>query len=97
MTPDAPGPLPPSAPKLKLKDDFSEVIEDGIANLEKALAIDPDYDDAMAYMNLLIRERGDLLDTQEEYDRAVAKANEWVQKCLETKRKKSAAGKREPN
>src|SRR6476646_3418849 len=35
----------------------SAVIEDGIAELEKALQLRPDYDDAMAYRNLLSRER----------------------------------------
>ena len=95
MTPDAPGPLPPSAAKLKLKDEFSAVVNEGIANLGKALEIDPDYDDAMAYMNLLVREQGDLLDTREEWERAAAKGDEWVQRNLETKRKKAAAGKRE--
>jgi tetratricopeptide (TPR) repeat protein len=95
MTPDSPGPLPASAAKLKLKDDFSAAIDAGIASLEKALAIDPDYDDVMAYMNLLIRERGDLLDTRDEWEHAVAEGDEWVQKCLDTKRKKAAAAKRE--
>ena len=95
MTPDSPGPLPPSAAKLKLKDDFSAAIDAAIASLEKALEIDPDYDDAMAYMNLLIRERGGLLDTRDEWERAVAEGDEWVRKCLDTKRKKVAAAKRE--
>ena len=36
------------------------MIEDGIAELEKALQLRPDYDDAMAYLNLLYRERARL-------------------------------------
>ena len=32
-------------------------VEDGIQNLKKALELRPDYDDAMAYLNLLYRER----------------------------------------
>ena len=39
--------------------------------LEKALEIDPEYDDAMAYMNLLIRERADLADTPDEYKKEI--------------------------
>lgn len=43
-----------------LKTANTTVIEDGIAALGKALQLRPDYDDAMAYMNLLYRERADL-------------------------------------
>ena len=43
-----------------LKEKNSGVIEDGIAMLQKALQLRPDYDDAMAYLNLIYRERGDL-------------------------------------
>ena len=34
-------------------------IEDGISNLNKALQLRPDYDDAMAYVNLLYRQKAD--------------------------------------
>ena len=44
----------------------------------------------MAYMNLLIRERADLADSQEEYKKQVKIADDWVQKALETKKKKAA-------
>ena len=36
------------------------VVEDGIAKLQKAIELRPDYDDAMAYLNLMYRERADL-------------------------------------
>ena len=60
---------------LKSKSDFSLIlspacgtvrthrlssVEDGITMLTKAIALRPDYDDAMAYMNLLYRLRADL-------------------------------------
>jgi len=93
LTPDSAGPLPPSAAKLKLIDEYSPVIAEGIIDLEKALEIDPEYDDAMAYMNLLVREHGDLRDTSEEWQRDVDAANEWVQKTIETKRKKAVRSK----
>ncbi|MGH9666109.1 MAG: hypothetical protein ACRD9L_16920, partial [Bryobacteraceae bacterium] len=48
------------------------------------------YDDAMAYMNLLIRERADLDDTSDEYNKDVEVANGWVQKALDTKKAKAA-------
>jgi len=64
--------------------------------LDKALQIDPDYDDAMAYENLLIRERADLMDNKEEYEKQIKIAEDWVQKTLATKKikaeKKSKTG-----
>ena len=61
----------------------------GFENLEKALEIDKEYDDAMAYMNLLIRERADLDDTADEYKKDVETADNWVQKALQTKKIKA--------
>ena len=88
MRPETPGPLLDLNTRQDLRARFEGVVEDGIRNLEKALQIDPAYDDAMAYLNLLIRERADLRDTTEEYQRDVRSADEWVQKALETKKAK---------
>src|SRR6201987_4360308 len=44
----------------ELKGKNEQYIDDGIAGLNKALQLRPDYDDAMAYMNLLYREKADL-------------------------------------
>lgn len=89
MKPEDPGPLPDPAARNALRAQFWGVIADGIANLDKALAIDPKYDDAMAYMNLLVRERADLADTKDDYLRDIAAADQWVAKALETKREKA--------
>src|ERR1700687_2351694 len=86
MRPEEPGPLTDAAVRQDLRARYSSIIADGIANLEKALEIDPQYDDAMAYMNLLMRERADLRDTPEEYRRDVELADQWVQKALTAKR-----------
>jgi len=65
-------------------------IEDGISNLKKAIDLRPDYDDAMAYINLMYRERADV----ECYDAAARErdlttADEWVDKTLATKKAKA--------
>jgi hypothetical protein len=66
------------------------VAEHGIDSLKKAIALRPDYDDAMAYINLLYRERADL-----EYDdpgaraRDLKTADDWVDKTLATKKMKA--------
>jgi TonB family protein len=89
-----PGPLPEPA-RGKLKAQYSSMIEDGIANLNRALALDPNYADAMAYLNLLIRERGDLRDTREEWTADKAVADEWVRRNLEVKQAQTAAAQPE--
>jgi hypothetical protein len=43
----------------------------------------------MAYENLLIRERADLMDSKQEYDQQVKIADDWVQKALATKKAKA--------
>jgi tetratricopeptide (TPR) repeat protein len=89
MKPEDPGPLKDKKLKEELKAQWSPTIEDGISHLETALKIDPEYDDAMAYMNLLIRERADLADNPEEYKKDVEVADNWVQKNMDTKKLKA--------
>ena len=60
MKPEDPGPIKDKKLKEELKAKWGAVVDGGIKNLEKALEIDQEYDDAMAYMNLLYRERADL-------------------------------------
>jgi tetratricopeptide (TPR) repeat protein len=89
MKPDDPGPLPDADARAALKARWGKVVADGIQNLEHALRIDPEYDDAMAYMNLLIRERADWAESKAEYNKDTATADDWVQKALETKKRKA--------
>ena len=95
LKPDDPGPLHPPAKKrdadLKadLKAKYWQVLGDGIEDEQKALQIDPDYENAMAYMNLLLRYRAILDDTKQQYDADIKQADDWVQKSLETTKKKA--------
>ena len=90
MRPEDPGPIVDYNTRQDLRR-YSPIIEDGIQNLQQALAIDDKYDDAMAYVNLLIRERADLRDTQGEYQADMSAADAWLRKALDTKRAKAAA------
>ena len=65
------------------------VIDEGLQALERAIEIDPDYDDAMAYVNLLYRERADFSETDGEYDNYLAQADEWVQRALDTRKRRA--------
>jgi Tfp pilus assembly protein PilF len=89
MKPEDPGPLKDKKVKEELKTQWLPVINEGLRNLDKALEIDKDYDDAMAYENLLIRERADLMDDPEQYKKEIQVADNWVQKALETKKMKA--------
>jgi TonB family protein len=91
MLPADPGPLPaPEREELKAK--YSTMLDEGIANLDRALQIDPQYADAMAYINLLIRERADLRETKEEYAADIAVADEWIRKNLDAKKAQAQSG-----
>ena len=90
MKPEDPGPIKDKKIRDALKEKYSATIEDGIQNLNKALEVDPEYDDAMAYLNLLIRERADLAETPDQYKADIKVADDWVQKALDTKKKKAA-------
>ena len=89
MKPEDPGPLKDKKVREQLKVKNMPVIEEGIKNLEQALQIDPEYDDAMAYLNLLHREKADLEDNPQEYKKETDIADNWVQKTLQTKKIKA--------
>lgn len=90
MKPEDPGPIRDPKVRAALKAKNGPVIEDGINNLQAALNIDPQYDDAMAYLNLIYRERADLADNPQDYKKDTDEADKLVQKALETKQKKAA-------
>jgi Tfp pilus assembly protein PilF len=91
MKQEDPGPIKDKKVKEELKAQYGPVIQAGLQALDKALQINPDYDDAMAYENLLVREQADLMDSKEEYEKQVKIADEWVQKTLDTKKRKAEA------
>jgi len=65
-------------------------IQEGIDNLNKAIQLRPDYDDAMAYLNLMYRERADVQCDDPAARMADLKtADEWVDKNFATKKAKA--------
>lgn len=91
MRPEDPGPIKDAKAREELAAINLPIVEEGLRNLEKAIEIDPDYDDAMAYVNLLYRELADISATSEEYEAHNATADDWVQKTLDTKKRKAEA------
>jgi tetratricopeptide (TPR) repeat protein len=86
MKQEDPGPIKDKKVKEELKQKWGPVIDAGIAALDKALQINPDYADAMAYENLLIRERADLSDSKDDYEKQLKIADGWVDKALAKKK-----------
>ena len=76
----------------KLLEEGLPVLEGGMEHLEKAIELDPDYSDAMAYLNLLYRERADLAETKTEYQEYTDQADHWVNQTLEAKKRVAEAG-----
>jgi tetratricopeptide (TPR) repeat protein len=65
-------------------------VQEGIDSLQKSLALRPDYDDAMAYLNLMYRERADIQCDDPAAQQADLKtADEWVEKTMQTKKAKA--------
>jgi tetratricopeptide (TPR) repeat protein len=90
MRPEDPGPLKDKKVREDLKAQHWGSIEQGIKDLEKALELDREYDEAMAYLNLLLRQRADLQDTADAYRKDTDTADAWIQRTLETKKVKAA-------
>jgi tetratricopeptide (TPR) repeat protein len=73
-----------------VRDKNSANIQEGIDNLKKALDLRPDYDDAMAYMNLMYRERADVqCDDPAARAADLKEADKWVDQTMATKKAKA--------
>lgn len=81
-------PLPP-----KVRDDFTmkygATVDDGITQLQKAISIRSDYDDAMAYLNLLYRQKADTETSMDARNADLQQANDLVEKVKAIKQKKA--------
>jgi tetratricopeptide (TPR) repeat protein len=75
----------------ELKEKSSAAIQEGIDSLDKAIKLREDYDDAMAYMNLMYRERADV-ECDDEAARAadLKTADQWVDKAMQAKQARAA-------
>lgn len=75
----------------ELKTKNGPAIQEGIDSLDKAIKLREDYDDAMAYMNLMYRERADV-ECDDEAARAadLKTADGWVDKAMQAKQARAA-------
>jgi tetratricopeptide (TPR) repeat protein len=90
MTPNDPGPIKDKKAKEELKDKYQKSIDGGLEQLKKALSIDKENEDAMSYVNLLLREKAVLAETPDEAKALWKEADDWLEKSLNMKRIKAA-------
>jgi tetratricopeptide (TPR) repeat protein len=80
---------PPLATQFQQK--FGPTVDEGIKNLRMAMDRRPDYDDAMAYLNLLYRQKADMELTADARDNDLKQADDLVDKVKAIKQKKMTA------
>lgn len=89
-------PLRPLDPlPAKVRDDFVQkegaTVKEGMDNLQHALQIKPDYANAMAYLNLLLREKADMESDPSARDADEKQADDLLEKVKEINQKQMTA------
>jgi len=79
----------PGAIRSQYASKYGQLIDEGITDLQKAISLRPDYDDAMAYLNLLYRRKADMVESKEEREALLKQADDLVDKVKEIKQKRS--------
>jgi tetratricopeptide (TPR) repeat protein len=83
-------PLPPN-----LRDEFAskygQDVDEAINYLKKAIERKPDYDDAMAYLNLVYRQKADMVTSTDERDALIKQADDLIEQVKQIKQRKGQA------
>ncbi len=69
---------------------YGSLIDEGIDSLKKAIELRPDYDDAMAYLNLLYRRKADAVESADQRAELLKQADDLVDKVKEVKQKRAS-------
>jgi tetratricopeptide (TPR) repeat protein len=80
-------PMPPPL-ATQFKEKYGPIVDEGISDLQKAIQLRPDYDDAMAYLNLLYRQKADMETDPAARDADTKLADELVEKVKAIKQQK---------
>jgi tetratricopeptide (TPR) repeat protein len=81
-------PLPPAV-RAQYAAKYGTLVDEGITDLQKAIQLRPDYDDAMAYLNLLYRRKADIVESAEERAGLQKQADDLIDKVKEIKQKRA--------
>jgi len=80
-------PLPASV-RTEYASKYGPLVDEGIADLQKAISLKPDYDDAMAYLGLLYRRKADMVESMDERASLQKQADDLLDKIKEIKQKR---------
>lgn len=81
-------PLPPELREEYVRM-YGAAIDEGIESLNHAISIKPDYDDAMAYLNLLYRSKADTVASENEREQLMKIADDLIDRVKDIKQKRS--------
>jgi tetratricopeptide (TPR) repeat protein len=70
--------------------DYGPDVDEGMAALKKAIEINPEYDEAMAYLNLLERQKADMVESPDERKKLLDDADALIDKVKVIKQKKAS-------
>jgi hypothetical protein len=81
----------------ELRAESAPAIEGGISSFQRSVELRPDYDGAMAYLNLMSREPADLdCDDPAGRQQDLKTADRWVDKTLAVRKARARIGDRQP-
>lgn len=83
-------PLPPAV-RSEYAAKYGPMVDEGIADLKKAIQVKPDYDDAMSYLNLLDRRKADMVDSMDERASLLKEADGLLDQVKVIKQKRAEA------
>jgi tetratricopeptide (TPR) repeat protein len=78
----------PAALRTEYASKYGQLVEEGIGDLQKAISLRPDYDDAMAYLGLLYRRKADMVESADERASLQKQADDLLDKIKEIKQKR---------
>jgi tetratricopeptide (TPR) repeat protein len=81
-------PLPPEV-RTAYTQKYGSMVDEGIKALQTAIQIKTDYDDAMTYLNLLLRRKADMVESAAERDALTKQADDLLDKVKELKQKRA--------
>jgi tetratricopeptide (TPR) repeat protein len=81
-------PLPQDL-RVQYAQEYGPTIIEGIDALQKAIALRPDYDDAMAYLTLLYRRKADIVDGETEREVLIKMADDLIDTVKEIKTRRA--------
>jgi tetratricopeptide (TPR) repeat protein len=78
----------PEVLRRKYAEDYGPTIDEGLSALKRAIELKPDYDDAMVYLNLMYRQKADVVGPAIERNAYLEQADELLDKVKEIKQKR---------